>query len=394
MFFEPSIKRANYLLESFLKNKLKQYDSFRNYDFSSSNEEQYVSQMSPYVSSGIINEIQILKKLSKNKIKSDKYIQEIFWRVYWKGWLEHNEAIWFDYKNFLNSFDIKKYKNYTLLIKALKGETNITPYDIWYKELKKTGYLHNHARMWFASIWIHYLGLPWQIGANLFLKNLLDGDIASNTLSWRWVAGTQTIGKKYIATVDNINKYSLGRFKPFNLPKLKNITITSEHRIINKIRSSYSKNIEKKHALLILENNLNPTYLLNNLKFTKIIFFITFNSSELKTTDYVKTFKNKLLTDIKSTLDFDKKSIYKMNLPSDLNSIINICRLNNIEYLVHDYVTISYQKDIFIKSFVNTKSNIKLIEVLGPFYKDSWQYCKKGFFNFKNKIPKILEKYV
>ncbi len=67
-----------------------------------------------------------------------------------------------------------------------------------------TGYLHNHARMWFASIWIFTLRLPWELGADFFLRHLLDGDPASNTLSWRWVGGMQTMGKTYLARADNI----------------------------------------------------------------------------------------------------------------------------------------------------------------------------------------------
>jgi deoxyribodipyrimidine photo-lyase len=65
------------------------------------------------------------------------------------------------------------------------------------QELVETGYLHNHARMWFASIWIFTLRLPWELGADFFLRHLLDGDAASNTLSWRWVAGLHTKGKHY-----------------------------------------------------------------------------------------------------------------------------------------------------------------------------------------------------
>ena len=68
------------------------------------------------------------------------------------------------------------------------------------KELKETNYLHNHARMWFASIWIFTLDLPWQLGAEFFMKHLYDGDAASNTLGWRWVAGIQTQGKNYLAS--------------------------------------------------------------------------------------------------------------------------------------------------------------------------------------------------
>jgi deoxyribodipyrimidine photo-lyase len=89
--------------------------------------------------------------------------------------------------------------------------------DAWAKELRETGYLHNHVRMWFASIWTHTLRLPWQLGADFFMRHLLDGDPASNTLSWRWVCGLQTQGKVYVATAENIERFTNGRFAPHGL---------------------------------------------------------------------------------------------------------------------------------------------------------------------------------
>ena len=69
-------------------------------------------------------------------------------------------------------------------------------------------HLHNHTRMWFASIWIFTLKLDWQLGADFFLRHLIDGDAASNTLSWRWVGGLHTKGKTYLAKADNIARYT------------------------------------------------------------------------------------------------------------------------------------------------------------------------------------------
>ena len=97
---------------------------------------------------------------------------------------------------------------------ACFGQTGIECFDTWARELTTTGYLHNYARMWFASIWIFTLKLPWQLGPDFFLRHLLDGDTASNTLSWRWVAGLQTVGKTYLARAANISRYTGGRFKP------------------------------------------------------------------------------------------------------------------------------------------------------------------------------------
>ncbi|MEM9268383.1 MAG: FAD-binding domain-containing protein, partial [Pseudomonadota bacterium] len=100
------------------------------------------------------------------------------------------------------------------LVAAEAGETGIDGFDAWAQELVGTGYLHNHARMWFASIWIFTLKLPWELGADFFLRHLADGDPASNTLSWRWVAGLHTVGKNYAARTANIAKYTQERFRP------------------------------------------------------------------------------------------------------------------------------------------------------------------------------------
>jgi len=103
------------------------------------------------------------------------------------------------------------------LAAALAGETGIDCFDAWVGELKTHNYLHNHARMWFASIWIHTLRLPWQSGAQFFEALLLDGDPAANLLSWRWVAGLHTVGKPYLARADNISRHTDGRFTPKGL---------------------------------------------------------------------------------------------------------------------------------------------------------------------------------
>ena len=97
------------------------------------------------------------------------------------------------------------------------GATGIEGFDDWARELVQYGYLHNHARMWFASIWVFTLRLAWALGADFFLRHLLDADPASNTLSWRWVAGLQTPGKTYLATADNIARYTAGRYRPQGL---------------------------------------------------------------------------------------------------------------------------------------------------------------------------------
>ena len=145
----------------------------------------------------------------------EKFVQEVFGEHTGRGWLEGRKTVWKDYVARLKN--LKSEKQFKLLKKdynkAINGQTGINCFDAWVTELLQTGYLHNHARMWFASIWIFTLRLPWELGANFFYDHLLDADPASNTLSWRWVTGLQTQGKIYLATENNIEKFSTYNFK-------------------------------------------------------------------------------------------------------------------------------------------------------------------------------------
>ena len=123
----------------------------------------------------------------------------------------YKRQVWYDYLSQLESLEDVKVNN-PLYFKAIEGNTGLECFDSWAKDLLEFGYLHNHSRMWFASIWIFYFYLPWQLGAEFFYQNLIDADSASNTLSWRWVAGLQTQGKKYITYRENIDRFTGDRF--------------------------------------------------------------------------------------------------------------------------------------------------------------------------------------
>ena len=194
MNFITSRKEALIVIEHYIKKDISDYTAQRNFDFGPKNRTN-ISCLSPYITHRLISEYEVVKKvLSKYPYqKVDKFIQEIFWRVYWKGWLELRPKVWTDFVEDLKNIDASNEYE-----KAINGETNIDCFNDWIKELKENNNLHNHTRMWFASIWIFTLKLPWQKGAEFFLRELYDGDAASNTLSWRWVAGIQTKGKNYI----------------------------------------------------------------------------------------------------------------------------------------------------------------------------------------------------
>ena len=151
---------------------------------------------------------------------ADRFVQEVFWRGYFKGHLETRPALWSDYLSLVEEGRQRLDASSGLrraFEDAVAGRTGIDGFDDWARELADTGWLHNHARMWFASIWIFTLRLPWALGADLFLRHLLDGDPASNTLSWRWVAGLHTRGKHYVARAENIRRFTDGRFDPAGL---------------------------------------------------------------------------------------------------------------------------------------------------------------------------------
>lgn len=178
----------------------------------------HVSRLSPAIRHRLISEEEVVRAVvaQHSFAASEKFVQEVLWRTYWKGWLQLRPAIW---TRFVAERDVLTPS--AGLAKALAtaeaGATGIAGFDDWARELVATGYLHNHARMWFASIWIFTLRLPWVLGADFFLRHLIDADPASNTLSWRWVAGLQTAGKTYLATADNIARNTGGRFAPQGL---------------------------------------------------------------------------------------------------------------------------------------------------------------------------------
>lgn len=176
-----------------------------------------ISRLSPWVQKRLLMEEEVVaaarERWSFEAV--EKFVQEVYWRTYWKGWLEQRPEAWSRWVEAVPRLrDALSAEQRSTLEVALAGRTGIAGFDDWAKALVSTGYLHNHARMWFASIWIFTLKLPWELGAAFFYEHLLDGDVASNTLSWRWVAGLQTPGKTYVARADNIAHYTDGRHAP------------------------------------------------------------------------------------------------------------------------------------------------------------------------------------
>ena len=213
MVFIPSRAAGLAALTAFVPNAGPRYAENRNFDYGPADRSN-VSLLSPYLRYRLITEAEVVTavRLEHSAIAAEKYLQEVLWRTYWKGWLELRPLIWDRYVNDLAALRSQLGDWEPAYTQALSADTGIDCFDAWVRELANYGYLHNHARMWFASIWIFTLRLPWQLGAELFYRQLYDGDAASNTLSWRWVAGLQTVSKTYLATAGNIIRYTDGRF--------------------------------------------------------------------------------------------------------------------------------------------------------------------------------------
>ena len=375
MLFEASRAKAIEKLNHFIENNLTDYSKLRNFDFGPENRSN-VSCLSPYITHGIVSEKEIIKKsLDKFSFaKNEKFIQEVLWRTYWKGWLELRPNVWSDYLIELKKIreDFKDNKEY---LNAIEGKTKIECFNSWVNELKENNYLHNHTRMWFASIWIFTLELPWQIGAEFFMQNLYDGDAASNTLGWRWVAGIQTQGKHYLASEWNIKKFTNNRFQNIKLNENAPPKVSEKSYSIIKQDFRNPQDIEEKN-LVIFENNLSfevTDFKENNFK--KI--YIVSNRNEtrsIKLSEKSVKFKSLLINDQQQRLRDNSIDC----------EVIDISEIKNIENCYGLYPAVGENLD-----YLNS-NNIKLDFLYRNLDRFSWQYCNKGFFNFKNYIPKII----
>ena len=376
MKFETTRQGALSKLDHFIENEIANYNFKRNFDLGPKKREN-VSCLSPYITHRLINEYEtvkmVLKKYPYQKV--EKYIQEVFWRVYWKGWLELRPKVWTDFVE-----DLKIIEDDEKLDQAKNGETEIDCFNDWVKELKEFNYLHNHTRMWFASIWIFTLKLPWQKGAEFFLRHLYDGDAASNTLGWRWVAGIQTKGKNYVAQPWNIEKFTNNRYQKIKLNDNAVPLVDRREYNLNQIENTdnnlYSKN------LIFFENDLN----LEKFKIDKYqnIYSILLDNEhrKIKLDGKVLEFKKKLIANTIKTFSKNIKSISNSSYFDLLN-----------EKKDFDVIYPSIGEN---KSFLNNL--IKKADLKINFLKDErdifcWKFSNKGYFNFKSNIPKIIASF-
>ena len=374
--FHPSRTHALEQMQSFVENHLGLYARDRNFDFGP-DKRTNTSCLSPYVSHGILNENEIIKTSLKqySYTKIEKFIQEVLWRTYWKGWLERRPSVWKDFVNDLKYLKVD-YESDKNLKAAVNGNTDIECFNDWVHELKDTGYLHNHTRMWFSSIWIFTLELPWQLGAEFFMRYLKDGDPASNTLSWRWTAGVQTKGKNYLAQEWNIKKFTNGRYNKVKLNE-NAVPIVSDKDYVQIDPELMNADYSDQKTLIIFDNQLSfETSDFNDTKFKKILIMKNTNlTRSIELDENLMNFKNDLLVDQENRL----KDHYDVEVK-------DISFLNNLDTtdMVALYPGVGENLD-----FLN-QNQIQIPYLFRSLDQMTNKYCNKGFFNFKNFIPKII----
>ena len=365
---------AEAALQRFLDEGAASYEARRNFDFGPANRSN-VSELSKFISHRVLFEYDVVQRaLAQYTTEvAGKFIQEVFWRIYWKGWLEHRPAVWNDYASFNNDSAPER-----LFQQAVTGKTGIDCFDYWSDELQNTNYLHNHARMWFASIWIFTLGLPWQLGAKFFMQHLFDGDAASNTLGWRWVAGIQTIGKHYVARATNIEQFTNGRFSPNNLNEAPVPVASSKTYDILPIddHANYQK---KYNNLIVLENDIYAKSKSDYEAYDAV--FVLHPDSIARSADLavpVKDFKIRLVSAFcenhKNAQVIDAAALRAIAASQQGLDVVYPAIGDNFDFLRR----------------LRDESGVLLHFLKRPEDVFCWQFAKKGFFNFKKHIPDMI----
>ena len=387
--FPPSRDIALEQLAHFVPLAGRLYDAGRNTD-AGPNQPSSVSRLSPYVRHRLITEQEIIAQvLAQHSLKvAEKFVQEVLWRTYWKGWLEMRPSVW---PRFLQERDRQRlaFHDHRAIADAENGQTGIEGFDHWAKELVETGYLHNHARMWFASIWIFTLRLPWALGADFFMRHLLDADAASNTLSWRWVAGLQTVGKTYLATTDNIARYTNGRFAPKGLAQ--------EAIALTEPAVEPARDLEQlpRHdpwhpsLLLITHEDMHPESAFSSADDFRSVLVAA--DANLLGGNHARHFVRTAAEDVTARSAVHFRCPANIINTLDAETIIASAHAAGVRKIITPYAPVGAVADALAGLIPElVREGITIVPVRREWDSRFWPHAKKGFFAFKEKMPALL----
>ena len=386
--FPPTRHAALDRLQKFVPHAGRTYAGRRNFDLGPGKHDG-VSQLSPYLRARLISEDEVLRAtLAQHSPQAaEKFIQEVIWRGYWKGWLEHRPGVWTGY-----TAGLQQLHNMVMTQSGLRarweeaclGKTGIAPFDAWASELAETGYLHNHARMWFASIWIYTLELPWELGADFFMRHLLDGDPASNTLGWRWVAGLHTEGKTYRADPENIAKYTQNRFgqvsglAPFAAPVdgMRNPERTPPRPANMLPDPSRAGRV----GLILHGEDLMPAHILEKIAPIATLPLEISPYSPWQASTEVNAWRGAALASAVTEMPYELGEVAPA--AHDADAIQSWAEAHNLDCIVTAFAPVGPTAQALAQS--------SALQIRRPYDDAVWPHATHGFFRLKKKIPEIL----
>lgn len=372
-------------LARFLPRAGRDYAALRNLDLPG---HPHVSILSPWLRHRLVTEAEVIDAtLRAHPQGAEKFLAEVWWRTYWKGWLELRPAIWTAYRTGVTAALDRLAVEPGLAARAeaaMLGETGIDGFDTWAQELVATGYLHNHARMWFASIWIFTLRLPWELGADFFLRHLIDGDPASNTLGWRWVAGLHTPGKTYLATTENIRLNTRGRFAPEDLAPEAPALPLSPLPAPRPAPQGEAWDPALPTLLLVTEEDLSPEFLFAQGLRPRAIAVLTDvpGRSPLAVAPHVHRFTQGALADALARLQAPEAPVL-----TDLAAVLDHAQREGAAQIVTSYgPTGPIASRLAELARLAQSQGIGLARILRDHDRQAWPHATHGFFRFREAV--------
>ncbi len=388
--FEPTRQAGIARLKKFITRTGAHYASQRNYDYGPTNRNS-VSALSPWIKHRLITQEEVLTQtLAHHSLSASmKFVQEVFWRSYFKGWMEQHPSVWHSYLNSLETaleaLERDKLRK-TDYDEAIAGRTGIDCFDHWCDELKETGYLHNHARMWFASIWIFTLRLPWELGADFFLNHLIDGDAAANTLSWRWVGGLHTKGKSYLARPSNIAQFTDGRFDPVGQlsPTAEPLIEDMDHPYVP--LSLVQPMPQDEYVLLITSEDCQPESFTTG---AQIGVLGLLSATDPKQSTQVSVFEKGTVQD---AISRSSQTLATVATTQDWGAaLIEAAQKAGTNQIITPWAAIGpIATQLDATKAELEKAGIHLHQQQRTYDTLTWPHATKGFFKLKKKIPNIL----
>lgn len=333
-----------------------------------------ITKLSPYISRGVISTKMVVERLLAKGYKPHEieiFIKQLAWRDYFQ-----------QVGNTLKDDIVKDIKHTQENVRSLNipkniviANTTIQSIDNGISELYNTGYMHNHVRMYVASLCCNFAQCHWKYPSKWMYYYLLDADWASNTLSWQWVAGSFS-SKKYFANQENINKYcysnQVNTFLDVSYEEFQNYPVPPELQEL--VSVNLATNLPDKTPIII--NEQLPSYLYNMYNLD-CMWDIDINANRILLLEPGFFIKHPVCNNtIQFIIDLSKNISDIQIYIGEFNELVSEYNLHNIHFKEHPafdhYRGIKHKRDWIFE------------EVTGyyPSFFNYWKKCQKFFKRF------------